>query len=47
MQDLMHKVDILKQMKGQNKPFYEIINEMFTSLLLLGTKLDAYEMEVD
>lgn len=47
MQDLIHKVDLIREMKGMKKEYYEIIDEMFNSLLLLGTKLDAYEMEIE
>ncbi|KAL4512495.1 hypothetical protein ABPG72_020332 [Tetrahymena utriculariae] len=47
MQDLVHRVDQLKQMKGQKNQFYEILDDMFNNLLLLGTKLDSYEMELE
>ncbi|KAL4480737.1 hypothetical protein ABPG72_014512 [Tetrahymena utriculariae] len=47
MQDLVHRVDQLKQMKGQKNQFYEIVDDMFNNLLLLGTKLNSYEMELE
>ncbi|KAL4512542.1 hypothetical protein ABPG72_020379 [Tetrahymena utriculariae] len=47
MKDLVHRVDKLKQMKGQKNQFYEIVDDMLNNLLLLGIKLDSYEMELE